>query len=54
VQGTIKKAQNVVVVGEHETRSEAIKVLFTFEGLKRTPCDSASAGEKLTINLELR
>jgi GTP-binding protein len=49
VQGTIKKAQNVVVVGEHETRSEAIKVLFTFEGLKRTPCDSASAGENIAI-----
>jgi GTP-binding protein len=49
VQGTIKKAQNVVVVGEHETRNEAIKVLFTFEGLKRTPCESASAGENIAI-----
>src|SRR5207302_4718262 len=49
VQGTIKKAQNVVVVGEHETRSESIKVLFTFEGLKRTPSDSASAGENIAI-----
>src|SRR5260221_5140894 len=43
VQGTIKKAQNVVVVGESSTREESVKVLFTFEGLKRTPCESAAA-----------
>src|SRR6185295_12908522 len=49
VQGTIKKAQNVVVVGEKATRPAAIKVLFTFEGLKRIPCDSASAGENIAI-----
>jgi len=49
VQGTIKKAQNVVVVGEKATRPAAIKVLFTFEGLKRIPCESASAGENIAI-----
>jgi GTP-binding protein len=49
VHGTIKKAQNVVVVGEHDVRPAAIKVLFTFEGLKRTACDSASAGENIAI-----
>src|SRR5882724_13269830 len=49
VQGTIRKAQPVVVVGDKETRTAAIKVLFTFEGLKRTPCESASAGENIAI-----
>ncbi|HKQ71195.1 MAG TPA: translational GTPase TypA [Polyangiaceae bacterium] len=49
VQGTIKKAQNVVVVGEKGNKPAAIKVLFTFEGLKRTACESASAGENIAI-----
>src|SRR5579859_4479232 len=49
VQGTIKKAQNVVVVGAESTRNESVKVLFTFEGLKRTPCESAAAGENVAI-----
>jgi len=49
VHGTIKKAQNVVVLGEGQIRTEAIKVLFTFEGLKRTTCESASAGENIAI-----
>jgi GTP-binding protein len=49
VQGTIKKAQNVVVVGDKTTRAAAVKVLFTFEGLKRIACDSASAGENIAI-----
>ncbi len=49
VQGTIKKGQNIVVVGAEGTTPASIKVLFTFEGLKRTPCESAAAGENIAI-----
>jgi GTP-binding protein len=49
VHGTINKGQNVVVLGEGQIRTETIKVLFTFEGLKRTTCESASAGENIAI-----
>ena len=49
VQGTIKKGQNVVVVGATGTTPASIKMLFTFEGLKRTVCESAAAGENIAI-----
>src|SRR5258708_35346540 len=50
VQGTIRKGQNIVVVGADGWTLATIKVLFTFEGLKRTPCESASAGENIAIS----
>ncbi|HMI89451.1 MAG TPA: translational GTPase TypA [Polyangiaceae bacterium] len=49
VQGTIKKGQAVVVMGASTTTPAWIKVLFTFEGLRRTTCESASAGENIAI-----
>jgi GTP-binding protein len=49
VQGTIKKGQAVVVMGASSNAPAWIKVLFTFEGLRRTPCESASAGENIAI-----
>jgi GTP-binding protein len=49
VQGTIKKGQPVVVMGASSNKPAWVKVLFTFEGLRRTPCESASAGENVAI-----
>jgi GTP-binding protein len=49
VRGTIKKGETVAVVGKSGVTQAAIKVLYTFEGLKRTPCESASAGENIAI-----
>jgi len=49
VQGTIKKGQNVVVVGAKGTKPASIKVLFTFEGLRRTATDVARAGENIAL-----
>jgi GTP-binding protein len=49
VNGTIHKGDAVAIIGENGTTQAAIKVIFTFEGLKRTPCDSASAGENIAI-----
>ena len=45
-EGTIKKAQNVIIKDEQgENRSGKIGKLFTFEGLQRKEVDSASAGD---------
>jgi GTP-binding protein len=49
VQGTIRKGQAVVVMGASSVTPAWIKVLFTFEGLRRTTCESASAGENIAI-----
>jgi GTP-binding protein len=49
VQGTIKKGQAVVVMGASSAEPAWVKVLFTFEGLRRTPCEAASAGENVAI-----
>ena len=49
VQGTIKKGQPVMVLGQSGNKPAWIKVLFTFEGLRRTATDSASAGENIAI-----
>src|SRR3954471_12351634 len=48
-RGTIKKGETVAIVGKEGVTRAAIKVLYTFEGLKRTLCDSASAGENIAI-----
>src|SRR5689334_831945 len=49
VQGTIKKGQPILIMGASSNNPAWVKVLFTFEGLRRTPCDSASAGENIAI-----
>jgi GTP-binding protein len=49
VSGTARKGQTVAVVGESNTHPGLIKVLYTFEGLRRESCDSASAGENIAI-----
>jgi GTP-binding protein len=49
VSGSIRKGQTVAVVGESTTRPGTIKVLYTFEGLRREPREEASAGENIAI-----
>jgi GTP-binding protein len=50
VSGTVRANSQVVVLKEGENRVKgAIKVLATFEGLKRTPVQEASAGEIVAI-----
>jgi GTP-binding protein len=49
VQGTISKGQTVAVVGEKGPKPAVIKMLFTFEGLRRVPCESAWAGENIAV-----
>jgi GTP-binding protein len=49
VSGTVKANQPVVVLKDGSQVKGAIKVLSTFEGLKRTPVQEASAGELIAI-----
>jgi GTP-binding protein len=49
VEGTIRKGQMVAVMGKDGVQQAAIKMLFTFEGLRRVPCESASAGENVAV-----
>jgi GTP-binding protein len=49
VSGTVKANQPVSVLKEGSTIKGTIKVLSTFEGLKRTPTTEASAGELVAI-----
>ena len=49
VRGSIRKTQNVSIVGEHGVGTGTVKALFTFEGLKRTPVDIVTAGENVAI-----
>jgi GTP-binding protein len=49
VQGTIRKGQIVTVLGNGTAQQASIKSLFTFEGLRRVPCESASAGENVAV-----
>ena len=50
VRGTIKQNGEVAVVGEGGVVTKSnVKVLYTFEGLRRGSCDSASAGEIVAI-----
>jgi len=51
-RGTIKVGQNVVVCNYHDTDKKAkakIVSLFVYEGLKRVPVESASAGEIVCV-----
>ena len=47
--GTIKANQSVGVIKEKVKNKATIKVLTTFEGLKRTTCQEATAGEIIAI-----
>jgi GTP-binding protein len=49
VAGTVRANQPVGVVKEDRTVKSAVKVLATFEGLKRTPATEAAAGEIVAI-----
>jgi GTP-binding protein len=49
VNGSIRKGQTVAVVGANQTKPATIKVLYTFEGLRRESCDAATAGENIAI-----
>jgi len=49
VSGTVSANQPVGVVKDGRTVKATVKVLSTFEGLKRTPADQAGAGEIVAI-----
>ncbi|HEX3771426.1 MAG TPA: translational GTPase TypA [Polyangiaceae bacterium] len=49
VAGTVKANQTVGVVKDGRTVKGAVKVLTTFEGLKRTPATEAHAGEIVAV-----
>jgi GTP-binding protein len=49
VAGTVKQNQPVGIIKDGQTVKGAIKVLSTFEGLKRVPTTEASAGEIISI-----
>ncbi len=49
VAGTVKANQPVGIIKDGTVTKGAIKVLSTFEGLKRTPTQEASAGELVAI-----
>lgn len=48
-RGSIKANTDLVIVGDGKTHKGSVKALFTFEGLKRTPAESASVGEVVAI-----
>ncbi len=49
VRGTIKQGQEVAVLGDGGVNKASVKVLYTFEGLRRTAADAAVAGEVVAI-----
>jgi GTP-binding protein len=49
VAGTVRANQNVGVIKDGRTVKAAVKVLSTFEGLKRTTTSEANAGEIVAI-----
>ena len=49
VAGTLRPGQTVAWLGEHHNTRATIKVLMTFEGLRRTPVTEAQAGEIVAI-----
>jgi GTP-binding protein len=49
VRGTIRQAGEVAVLGDGPVTRANVKMLYTFEGLRRTACDSAGAGEIVAI-----
>ncbi len=49
VAGNLKANQNIGLIKDGSSQKATIKVLMTFEGLKRTPTQGASAGEVIAI-----
>ncbi|MGZ3453112.1 MAG: translational GTPase TypA [Polyangiales bacterium] len=49
VQGKVKAAEPVTIVGEKGFVKGAVKVLSIFEGMRRTPVQEATAGEIVAI-----
>ena len=49
IAGTVKANQPVGILKDGNSLKGSIKVLSTFEGLKRTPCNEAQAGELVAI-----
>ncbi len=50
VRGSLKQGGEVAVLGEGGVVTRAnVKMLYTYEGLRRAPCDSATAGEIIAI-----
>ncbi|MBN1656337.1 MAG: translational GTPase TypA [Deltaproteobacteria bacterium] len=49
VNGSIRKGETVTVISGNQTRTATVKVLYTFEGLRREERESASAGENIAV-----
>ena len=49
VRGTIRQNNEVAVIGEGGVTRSNVKMLYTFEGLRRAPTDVAGAGEIVAI-----
>ncbi|MBK8255306.1 MAG: translational GTPase TypA [Polyangiaceae bacterium] len=49
VRGTIRQGAEVAVLGEGAVTKANVKMLYTFEGLRRASCDAAVAGEIVAI-----
>ncbi|MCB9780709.1 MAG: translational GTPase TypA [Alphaproteobacteria bacterium] len=49
MNGTLRKNEQYALVGADETTIVRVRDLFTYDGLKRIPTDSVSAGEILAI-----
>jgi len=50
VRGSIKRGQNITVLGDNGSKKSAsVKALYTFEGLKRVATEEAAAGEVIAI-----
>jgi len=49
MNGTLRANDDVLVLGEKENFKGSIKKLFVYEGLKRVPVESASAGEVVAV-----
>ena len=50
VRGSLKQGGEVAVLGEGGVVTKAnVKMLYTYEGLRRSSCDSAAAGEIIAI-----
>ncbi len=49
VSGTLRGSQSVSILGENGVTKGAVKVLMTFEGLRRKPTQEAQAGELVAL-----
>jgi GTP-binding protein len=49
VRGTVNAGDEVMVVGDGQNEKGVVKLLYSFEGLKRVSIDSANAGEVVAV-----